>query len=393
MQKKQTLSSNKKNSSSTNKQKAVNDISNSNIVELIEFIFKEKQDKNNKISPAKLTKKIEGEIINLSAEYLIKKNELDKLIKMVKVTDPTFKVISDIALLTIDKKSKMKKIVRSSLIDFCTSAISRCSILNSEQKDDIYKDLFLDNKEDTFSLLDEKMKNKYAKRIAGKRSIHDNENKINNIDTSESYKEEVGKLKLERDNVITIGAIYALFHNYVTHNQVIEYFLANFYNYNVSEETGVCLYLIKNRDKSEIRKSLFFLKNKLDNKTKEIQNMQKNLLLKSNECSYFQEELKNKNKIINDLSNRNHENTLKIKELDNEIEELSQNEKAKRVHLYDDTEQAKARAINLLEKGVLEPIKLCLSALRRDKPKVEFASLKLEIIEENIEKELKWFKK
>ena len=93
------------------------------------------------------------------------------------------------------------------------------------------------------------------------------------------------------------------------------------------------------------------------------------------------------------LTNKNSDQASIIQGLENCNKELVQDEKAKRVHLHDDTKRAKAKAINLLEEDVLESIKLCLSALRRDNPKVNIATQHLEIIEESIEKGLKWFKK
>ncbi|MNR59671.1 hypothetical protein D3C85_1809820 [compost metagenome] len=67
-------------------------------------------------------------------------------------------------------------------------------------------------------------------------------------------------------------------------------------------------------------------------------------------------------------------------------------EKAKRVHLRDDTGRAKAKATNLLSEDVLEPLRLSLAALRRDNPKTEVAAHHIDLVLETVERGLSWFK-
>ena len=67
--------------------------------------------------------------------------------------------------------------------------------------------------------------------------------------------------------------------------------------------------------------------------------------------------------------------------------------KAERVHLKDDTGKVKSKAINLLEEDVLPTLKTSLKGLKKDEPKVGFAVDKLDLVIEDIEGALQWFKK
>ncbi|MNF99808.1 hypothetical protein D3C84_827240 [compost metagenome] len=81
-----------------------------------------------------------------------------------------------------------------------------------------------------------------------------------------------------------------------------------------------------------------------------------------------------------------------ITRLQHMLEEQQLDERAKRTHLRDNTGQVKARAFNLLTEDVLEPLKLSLSALQREKPKTEVAAHHIELAVESIERDIKWFK-
>ena len=81
-----------------------------------------------------------------------------------------------------------------------------------------------------------------------------------------------------------------------------------------------------------------------------------------------------------------------VSRLKHTIEEQQLDERAKRTHLRDNTGQVKARAFNLLIENVLEPLKLSLSALQREKPKTEVAAHHIELAVESIERDIKWFK-
>lgn len=81
-----------------------------------------------------------------------------------------------------------------------------------------------------------------------------------------------------------------------------------------------------------------------------------------------------------------------IRSLTHQIKEQQLDERSKRTHLRDETIKTKAKAYNLLTEDIIEPLKISLSALKRDTPKVAVAVDHLEIIIETIENNLKWFK-
>ncbi|MNL32054.1 hypothetical protein D3C87_1538800 [compost metagenome] len=73
------------------------------------------------------------------------------------------------------------------------------------------------------------------------------------------------------------------------------------------------------------------------------------------------------------------------------LQEQQLDERATRTHLRDNAGQAKGKAFNLLSEDVLEPLKLSLAALQRERPKTEVAAHHIELAVENIEREIKWF--
>jgi hypothetical protein len=90
----------------------------------------------------------------------------------------------------------------------------------------------------------------------------------------------------------------------------------------------------------------------------------------------------------------------KIQKLIQEVKSLKQQSvtnvmhvKAERVHLKDDTGKVKSKAINLLEEDVLPTLKTSLKGLKKDEPKVSFAVDKLDLVIEDIEGALQWFKR
>lgn len=391
MQEKMTLSLNVKNDNKMKKNgKKIK--SSKALIEHLESVFKKNLNKNKEQISASLTKITKQNIVTLSKKEQLTSFELNGLLSMVKLSDPNFKVIADIATLAIERKSKMDETVRTSLMQFCTLAVSRYSILDSLRKDDVFKD-FLKNGNEYLSQVDSELEDRYNKRIDGLKSIKNNKNKNGISNSVDSYEKDKRNLKLQRANVVTVGAIYGLFNNRIEHKDIIKYFLRTFYDYDSLDEVEVSLYLIKNRNNPEIKKSLFYFQQQLNSKTDEIKRFKEQLKTKSRDCSNFQEILAKEEENSKKSANDNHEKVLIIQNLNDKIKELSQEEKAKRVHLHDDSERAKSKAINLLEEDVLEPIKLCLSALSQDNPNADMVSDYLEIIEESIEKGLKWFKK
>ncbi|MCY1311227.1 hypothetical protein D9M70_615080 [compost metagenome] len=78
-------------------------------------------------------------------------------------------------------------------------------------------------------------------------------------------------------------------------------------------------------------------------------------------------------------------------QLKHTLQEQQLDERATRTHLRDNAGQAKAKAFNLLSEAVLEPLRLSLAALQREKPKIEVAAHHIELAVESIEREIKWF--
>lgn len=363
------------------------------LLKLLKDIFEEKKNKNGKPISASLNGTKQNEFFNLEEDISLSSNQSNDLQSMIEKTDPKFKVLTEIALLVMNRKNKMEDYLREPLLQFCVLIVSRCSIFKTQEKDDFYKD-FIESETSYLLFLEKEVKKKYAKRINGLRITNEKQDATKETKhKKDKFLTAKAQLEAERDNVITIGAIYGLFNSVITHKEIIDFFIENFYGCNSIEDVEVALYIIQNRNKNEIKKTLFFYKAQIDNKDKELISLQRQIDIKHKEYSNLQESLLKVSKKSDSLISENDKLTSNIDKLKEDINELGKGEKAKRVHLHDDTKQAKARAINLLEDDILEPIRLCLSALQRDTPKVEVASDRLEIIEEKIERGVTWFKK
>ena len=110
---------------------------NYNLVELLKAIFSERKDKNGRIIPASLSIKRKKYLIGLEEKKCID-SQYDDLLSIVEISDSKFKVVAEISILVIDRKNKMNNTLRLSLLDFCILTVSRCSILKTQNKDNIY---------------------------------------------------------------------------------------------------------------------------------------------------------------------------------------------------------------------------------------------------------------
>lgn len=364
-----------------------------NFLSLLQKIFLIKKDKNGVVSPASLSKEDQKKIINFNENIKIDYSSVEKFCFAIEISDSNFNATTEIATLALDRSNKMASKLRETILDFCVYIVSTSFIFKIQNTNNIFSDISNETG-DYLSKLNYFVNEKYERRLIGLKKINENKenNPIQEKSTDSKYLNEK-LLKLQKKNIVIIGVIYGLFKEKVSYKEAIFFMKNHYYNGSLIEEMNVATYLIKNRQKNEIKNLLQYFDDILERKEIEQKTLKQQMDLKNKEYNDQKISFEEEKKLNIILSDKSTKLLSEIEELKNQIDDLRQDEKAKRVHLHDDSERAKARAINLLSEDVLEPIKICLSVLRRDNPMVDVALDHIERIEENVERGLQWFKK
>ena len=361
-----------------------------NFLSLLQKIFLIKKDKNGVVLPASLSKEDQKKIINFNENVKIDYSSVEQFYFAVEISDSNFNATTEIATLALDRSNKMASKLRKTILDFCVYIVSTSFIFKMQNTNNIFSDISNETG-DYLSKLNSFVNEKYERRLIGLKKINEN-NPIQEKSIDSKYPNEK-LLKLQKKNIVIIGVIYGLFKEKVSYKEAIWFMKNNYYNGSLIEEMNVATYLIKNRQKNEIKNLLQYFDDMLERKEIEQKMLKQQMDLKNKEYNVQKISFEEEKKLNIILSDKSTKLLSEIEELKNQIDDLRQDEKAKRVHLHDDSERAKARAINLLSEDVLEPIKICLSVLRRDNPMVDVALDHIERIEENVERGLQWFKK
>ena len=361
-----------------------------NFLSLLQKIFLIKKDKNGVVLPASLSKKDQKKIINFNENVKIDYSSVEQFYSAIEISDSNFNATTEIATLALDRSNKMASKLQKTILDFCVYIVSTSFIFKTQNTNNIFSDISNETG-DYLSKLNSFVNEKYERRLIGLKKINEN-NPIQEKSIDSKYPNEK-LLKLQKKNIVIIGVIYGLFKEKVSYKEAIWFMKNNYYNSSLIEEMNVATYLIKNRQKNEIKNLLQYFDNMLEQKEIEQKMLKQQIDLKNKEYNVQKISFEEEKKLNIILSDKSTKLLSEIEELKNQIDDLRQDEKAKRVHLHDDSERAKARAINLLSEDVLEPIKICLSVLRRDNPMVDVALDHIERIEENVERGLQWFKK
>ncbi|PCH93590.1 MAG: hypothetical protein COB83_13615 [Gammaproteobacteria bacterium] len=384
----------------------------SNLFQIIEDIFKPKEQGNEakaKLLTAKVNADHEKALVGLPLTEKLNNEQVEKLVAYVGKTDREFKALLHFAVLSNECRNNLPQQL---ILDFCAKAVSKNWILKHKEEINIYKSLPQNisfGNQGYMSHLTMLINAKYDKRITSVKEaekklkeIEVNSDKKKNKDTNdknngkEFSQKTTNNLNTERVNVIAIGYLWGLVTGKSDSDSILSCvykLLKNEKEFNTSDKS-IVFNLVGTLD----TKSRYTTANIIEYFTKKSElDKQQGASAKSELIS-----VKNKvDKLVSELSERD----IKVKDLEAEITRLKSDvdvyrhqiqeneldEKAKRFHLKDDTGKAKSKAFNLLNEDTLTPLKLCLSALDREKPITEVAIHHIELIIENLESELPWF--
>ncbi|WP_367598780.1 hypothetical protein [Pseudomonas fulva] len=369
------------------------------IAEIISQIFTISFDKDHNIKPATLTKTDFRAIINCQATAEIDLHLADTVAEDARKTDPQFNTL---ALLVVATSRCREDAQRKVLLTFCVRLASALWINRHRESHDLFQDILDGDKgldSTPLRFLCNAIAALYNKRIEHVRALVVTPPKTTDslVDTlPDSTFPTPTELANQRDNLLLIGGLWLLAKGQCDPSQLIVFFaeLLEERQSRTKSNRDVALYLAEQyaQHESLLADTLDYFKQQTNEQATHGKRLQSAL-------EYSEQEAARLRTQITELKRTNEEQSQRIATLEAEttnllhtFEEQQLDERAKRTHLRDNTGQVKARAFNLLTEDVLEPLKLSLSALQREKPKTEVAAHHIELAVESIEKDIKWFK-
>ncbi len=296
---------------------------------------------------------------------------------------------------------------KNSCINFFCDVIGEISFLNpTKQESNVFRAILssLGNNENALAYLINELNKRFDKRLEGIKKSSSKAESIRSVEIKEIEIDSVPKnvttaqLKNLRYNVLAIATLWSVSLGKTTQTKAIDT-LSNIFTAEVDEKSlilSIESFLaghINSSNKKELGALIArFLKNEqdaLDDKRKaqeQSQHYKKQLDKALADTQSLNLQLSDSNKKIDELQSQ-------LQNLQKTIESKEQLGKAERVHLKDDTGKVKSKAINLLEEEVIPPLRTSLKALDRDEPKIKVAIHNIDVIIEEVEGALQWFKK
>lgn len=350
--------------------------------------------KDGKVRASALTQALQSDLKRIQQPGRIPNEVLEKLVASVGMSDPEFNKLSQIVILT-QGNHEVSKVV----LDFAVKALSEHWV----GKHLGYSNLFLSEAE-PLSLsnpgilvhLTRSFSERYEARIT---SIKEQLKQKEGSDTSSSSLRSLTPehLRQQCENLLTICYLWAV----ETGKCDVKIGIQAFENRIVERGDGlinekkICGYLASqlSEPRSGIADTIRYYEELLSS-AREGQKITDNINLQLNKkINNVEAEKIQLAQQVSALQQEIELLKVSLGQVKTQSEEQVLDDKAQRVHLKDDVSKAKSRAFNLLNEDVVEPLKLSLNALQREKPKVEIATHHVELVLESIERELAWFRK
>lgn len=372
-------------------------------IEILRDIFSVKKDSLGNIKEAKATK-VNIDLLNKAdARNPLNIDDLELLIEDIRVTDPALTLLADI-INQIMSSGKCLEAAR--VIEIATRIASELWINNHSGSLNLFKELLSSYSEENHSIknLYTNITNQYNGRINSTKdtikrlSIVHKESKTPALSEPQNIIELKIKLKIiekQQESIFIIGAYWLLIKIKTNPNQDIEFLLDHLFKTDTSsleplEILNILISQVYKLDKktSQPLRHLYNEECKLREANNHLQAKIKNL----EQALETEKNLKqNYIKAIESHKDNTRELETSLINAQKTIEEQQLDQRTKRTHLKDNERNVKAIAYNLLTENVLEPLRLSLSALNRERPKVEIAIDKIKTTIEHIEGDLECF--
>lgn len=368
------------------------------IAEIISQIFAISVDKDKNIKPAILSQADFRAIVSCQVAAELDAHLADKVAQDARKTDPQLNALALLAVATSKCRDGAQRHV---LLTFCVRLASVLWINWHRGSHDLFQDILdgdkgLDSTPQRF--LCNAITALYSRRIEHVRALP-----VVPLLTDSATDTLAGstiltptELAIQRDNLLLIGGLWLLANGKSDPSQAIVFFtelLEKRQSRNRSNR-DVALYLAEQYAKHEslLADTLDYFKQRANEQITDGKRLQSALEHSEQEAARLRTQLTEHKRTTAEQAQRISAMEAEISQLQHMLEEQQLDERAKRTHLRDNTGQVKARAFNLLTEDVLEPLKLSLSALQREKPKTEVAAHHIELAVESIERDIKWFR-
>lgn len=378
------------------------------VSEILIDTFMVRKDKEGSVKPARCTKVNLKHLCTLEDIQPIGADQTQLIVESASSTDQGLDCLTEIflALNNVGYSESQQRLLR-----YCIRLASGIWIYKHEGTFNLFEDIF-DNhsdesKADPIKYLHESLSKKYKKRLSGlSKVITEPTAQLSENDSQPNAPEalaQVGKPSLNRTvlerqkrNLLIMGSFWLLGKEKVSHPDTEKFMLrlATAIPSDRLKLKEVSLFLAHQclNPTKPVLKTLSDAQDEINKATERNNQLTKQIFGRDQQIAALS---KKSDSQINDLN----EAQTKIESLNADINSLNQSmtdmdltERAKRTHLRDNEGQIRSKAYNLLSDEVLGPLQLSMSALNRDKPKLEMAMHQIELAVESIERELKWFK-
>ncbi|WP_323155592.1 hypothetical protein [Pseudomonas alvandae] len=365
------------------------------IAAIISQIFAISVDKDQNIKPATLSQTDFKAIVSCQTTAELDAHLADKVAEDARKTDPQ---LSALALLAVATSKCRDGAQRHALLTFCVRLASVLWINRHRESHDLFQDILDGDKgldSTPLRFLCNAIAALYSRRIEHVRALPAIPLLTDSV-TDALAGSTPTELAIQRDNLLLIGGLWLLANGKSDPSQAMVFFselLEKRQSRNRSNR-DVALYLAEQYAKHEslLADTLDYFKQRANEQVTYGKRLQSALEHSEQEAARLKTQLTEHKRTTEEQAQRISAMEAEISQLQHMLEEQQLDERAKRTHLRDNTGQVKARAFNLLTENVLEPLKLSLSALQREKPKTEVAAHHIELAVESIERDIKWFK-
>lgn len=370
------------------------------ITEIISQIFEVSLDKDQNIKPATLSKTDFKVIVSCQVTGGFDAQLADKVAEDASKTDPQLSALTQLA---VAASRCREDALRYALLTFCVRLASALWINRHRESHDLFQNILDGDKgldSTPLQFLRNSLAALYQKRIEYVRSsppvtLPEATDGVTAL-LAGSELLTPAELVRQRDNLLLIGGLWLLAKGKSNPSQAIDFFaeLLEERQSRTPSNRDVALYLAEQyvQHESLLADTLDYFKQLANEQATYGKRLQSALEHSEHEAARLKTQLTEHKRRTEEQAQLIAELEAEISRLQHTFEEQQLDERAKRTHLRDNTGQVKAKAFNLLIENVLEPLKLSLSALQREKPKTEVAAHHIELAVESIERDIKWFK-
>ncbi|MGM8936675.1 hypothetical protein ACS8E9_17650 [Pseudomonas neustonica] len=370
----------------------------STAAEIIERAFAISTDKDHNVKPATLSKTDFKAIVSSQKSGELDSKLLDSVTAAALKTDTHFDALAH--LMVAASKCREDK-PRQELLAFTVRMASALWINRHRESHNLFQDLLDADKglyTTPFRLICNAITALYSKRMDHVRGLAASPAAVKSAADNPIASPQLSMRELEqqRENIQLIGGLWLLGIGKSTPYEAIAIFseLLEVRRSRRPSDQDVAFYLAEQYTQRNalLADTLYYFKQLSIEHASNSKRQQLALEQSEHETNRLKSQVTEHKRTIDERSGQIATLEAEVSQLRHRLEEQQLDERAKRTHLRDGTGQVKAKAFNLLTEDVLEPLKLSLSALQREKPKTDVAAHHIELAVESIERDIKWFK-